>query len=81
MTDKLTLGTGLIVLPVVHVVTASLYLWAWTQGFGARIAVLVGPADIFSVTLGDLIPVYLVFGISTFIGGWKPELIGGTSRT
>jgi hypothetical protein len=57
---RLSLGNVLIALPAAHLLVASLYTWGWLAGFGANVAVLADPRDLFSVSMSKLVIVYAI---------------------
>lgn len=69
----LSLGTAIIVLPVAHLCAAALWIWGWTSGFGAEVAMFADARDVFSLSVSDLMWVYLGGLIGPLV------LIGATS--
>ena len=58
--ERLSISNLIIALPVIHLLVASLYTWAWLAGFGANVSVLADPRDLFSVSISKLVTVYLI---------------------
>lgn len=70
----LTINNIIVILPVAHLLVASLYTWAWLAGFGANVAVLADPRDLFSVSISQLVTVYVVgllFPTAQMVLMWK----------
>lgn len=55
----LSLGTAVIALPVAHLCAAALWIWGWTSGFGSDVAMFADARDVFSLSVSDLMWVYL----------------------
>lgn len=52
----------LVGLPLLHLLSLSAYLWAYTVGFEANIVSLITSDDIFRVTISDMVRAYIVVG-------------------
>ena len=54
----------IVALPILHILCASLFLSGYCMGFGAGISAFVSPTDLFSVSIGQLVPAYILAGVS-----------------
>lgn len=57
---RLSLGQLLIGLPLVHLGVVSLFVAAYTLGFGGNIAGFTSPDMLFSTSIRDLAPIYFI---------------------
>ncbi|WP_459663610.1 hypothetical protein [Novosphingobium sp. 11B] len=59
MTTNERIGHILVALPIAHVLGASLFLWSYCLGFGANLIAHAKVADLFSVSIGDMVRAYI----------------------
>lgn len=62
---------SLLIIPAFHVATCFIYLFFYYSGFGLGLVYFANPTDIFSVSLGDVAPVY----VWLFIGALTSHMI------
>ena len=53
------ISTLVVVVPIAHLVVAATWVWGWTTGFGSGVYMLADAKDVFSLSVGDLVAVYL----------------------
>lgn len=73
----LGLGNILVALPLIHIAISTLFLFGYCVGFGSHLARFVRPEDIFSVSISEVVAIYMVttgqlaaFGA---LNRWKPK--------
>ena len=82
MDDK-RLGTALVAIPVLHVLSTSIYLWAFAVAFGGNLTAFFTPTDLFSTSITDMVRVYLnslvlpfMMGVYRYLPTYKPPTFG-----
>ncbi|WHO37260.1 hypothetical protein PMI04_011825 [Sphingobium sp. AP49] len=60
MTTSERLGHTLVAIPVAHILGSALFLWSYCLGFGANIVVYASASDLFSVSISDMVRVYVL---------------------
>jgi hypothetical protein len=53
-------GAFWIALPIAHLLSASLFLWAYCTAFGARISIFISATDVFNASIRDMLPIYIL---------------------
>lgn len=67
MTNSERLGHVLVALPIAHVLGSTLFMWSYCTGFGGHIVAFASATDLISVSLSDMVPVYVVSLLVPFL--------------
>lgn len=57
------IGHFIIALPILHLLFSSLFVWGYTQGFGAGISEFISATDVFTSAIRDMVLVYLAAAV------------------
>jgi hypothetical protein len=60
MTNSERLSHTLVAIPIAHVLGSAFYLYSYCFGFGANLVVHASVSDLVSVSIKDMVPVYLI---------------------
>jgi hypothetical protein len=57
--EEFKLSQVLVLMPIIHIAIASIFIFSYCAGFGAHFSAFESPSDIFRISVGDLIGLYI----------------------
>lgn len=60
MTSNERLSHTLVAIPIAHILGSAFYLYSYCLGFGANLVVYASASDLVSVSINDMVPVYVL---------------------